>query len=152
MMKNQSKFIPKAGAKQVTPGPPPIDKVLLEKARQVAVALVGFPVDIEIRHKGTQNFFRMGAHLEVVQSNMMVYSYLKEFNVFYMQAHEMTAAGQITFFTDLISAIHDMGAYWAAYGQLDPPKFNEIMAMCRRAMDDVNQETVKLLQQQIQKS
>lgn len=128
------KFIPKS-----TPSvqlPPKVDNELLSQASQVACNLVGFPCEVEIfsgpgmKEPG----FRIAADLDYVQSNLIIYSFLKEFNIFYLQTHQKkTGPTKVTCFKNLISAVHDFGLCWNTFRAIDPSKADHVVQLCRIA-------------------
>src|SRR5688500_12326299 len=95
--------------KHIAPKAP--DTVLLGKAAAIASNVTGFPCEITVFHsKETGDIigYRVQPELDTVQANFLVYTHLKKFAIWYMQAHQQTSGlDNLKVFSDLISAIFD---------------------------------------------
>lgn len=139
--------------KQKKQGPPVgVDPRLMQQAAAVASNLVGFPCEIVLfddAKTGEIKGYRIQPDLGLVEFDITVYSYLKEFAVFYMQAHQHTTGlEKLKTFNHLIPAIFDYGAHWQIYRGLDPGRAQMVLDICAVAIKKAGEDIARLMEEQ----
>lgn len=119
--------------KQGLPQPNPM---LLKQATIIITNLVQFPCQIVLFNDKENVFhgYRIEPDLKMVELNITIYSYLKEFAIWYLQAHQQSSGiHKLKLFTELVTAIYDFGLYWRQFAAFDPIRADVITQLCNQA-------------------
>lgn len=83
--------------------------------------------------------------LKLVEINIKVYTFLKEFSLWYQEAHQISSGiDKVTVFTTFVSALFDFAGHWNQFCGFNPQRAMEVMQVCLEANRQAAANTAKV--------
>lgn len=128
---------------------PKFDTVILHQAITVCGLLCGIPVEIVPMHiHGEVVGYRMQPDLKMVEVDLQVHDFIKQFAKWYMEAHQHTSGiDKIKAFTEIITAIHDFNIHWQIFCRFNPELSRHVIAKCTYALQALAKDQVRIMEE-----